>query len=75
VNVRLGNARPADIMAAQAVIAAVTAVEAELGDQGRVLLRPSGTEPLIRVMVEGRDSALVDSLANRIADAVRAVAA
>ena len=46
-------------------------VEAKLADQGRVLLRPSGTEPLIRVMVEGRDERQVDEHAHYIADAVR----
>jgi len=45
-------------------------VERELGDSGRVLLRPSGTEPLIRVMVEGRDHAQVEAMAQRIAHAV-----
>lgn len=75
VNVRLGNAAPADIMAAVPVAGAVTEVERTLGDQGRVLLRPSGTEPLIRVMVEGRDGGQVADLANRIADVVRAVSA
>jgi phosphoglucosamine mutase len=44
--------------------------ERELGDKGRVLLRPSGTEPLIRVMVEGRDEAQVETLAHRLADSV-----
>jgi len=44
--------------------------ERELGEKGRVLLRPSGTEPLIRVMVEGRDEAQVETLANRLADSV-----
>ena len=48
-------------------------VEATLGNRGRVLLRKSGTEPLIRVMVEGEDEAQVTALANRIADAVKAV--
>ncbi|MDD2768003.1 MAG: phosphoglucosamine mutase [Methylococcus sp.] len=46
-------------------------VELELGDSGRVLLRPSGTEPLIRVMVEGADEAKVHELAARLADAVQ----
>ena len=55
--------------------AAVTAAEKELGGVGRVLLRASGTEPLIRVMVEGRDDALVKSLAQGIAAAVDAAAA
>jgi phosphoglucosamine mutase len=47
--------------------------ENELGEEGRVLLRQSGTEPLIRVMVEGRDGTLVDSLAKMIATEVESV--
>ena len=46
--------------------------EKTLGNTGRVLLRPSGTEPLLRVMVEGQDAQLVKSLAEGIAQAVRA---
>ena len=49
---------------------AVAAVESELGDQGRVLLRPSGTEPLIRVMVEGMHRELVEKSAQTIADSI-----
>lgn len=45
-------------------------VERELGDEGRVLLRSSGTEPLIRVMVEGVDASKVKGLAQKLADAV-----
>lgn len=48
----------------------VAAVEADLGDTGRVLLRPSGTEPVVRVMVEGVDPEQVSRCASRIADAV-----
>ena len=49
---------------------AVKEVEDELGDRGRVLLRPSGTEPLVRVMVEGEDNIQVNSLAHSLAERV-----
>lgn len=50
---------------------AVRAVEQALGNEGRVLLRASGTEPLIRVMVEGRDYATVENSAKQLADDVQ----
>ena len=46
-------------------------VEESLGDTGRVVLRASGTEPLIRVMVEGQDEAVVTRHANELAETVR----
>ena len=55
----------------EAVIAATKAVEKKLGDNGRVLLRKSGTEPLIRVMVEGQDAVDVKQYALDIAKAVK----
>jgi phosphoglucosamine mutase len=51
--------------------AAVKSAEAELKDAGRVLLRASGTEPKIRVMVEGQDAKLVQKLAEDIAEVVK----
>jgi len=56
---------------APAVLAAVAEVEAELGDSGRVLLRPSGTEPLVRVMVEAPTHDAAQAAAERIAALVR----
>ena len=55
------------------VAAAVNAVEEELGDSGRVLLRPSGTEQLVRVMVEAPSQDQADAVAERLADVVAAV--
>ena len=62
--------KPVDVMNQAVVKDAVSSAEAELGNDGRVLLRPSGTEPLIRVMVEGKDDAQVGRLANQLAATV-----
>ncbi|MDD4882202.1 MAG: phosphoglucosamine mutase [Gallionellaceae bacterium] len=72
INVRLAKRFKLD--GQPGIMSAVEAVENELGDSGRVVLRASGTEPLIRVMVEGRDATQVTRCAERIAEAVRAAA-
>lgn len=54
----------------EAIAAAVSEAERELADNGRVLIRPSGTEPLVRVMVEAETHEIAESLANRIASVV-----
>ena len=59
-----------DLQSVPTIQDAVHAAESELSGKGRVLLRASGTEPLIRVMVEGEDRTLVDRLANELADSV-----
>ncbi len=59
-----------DFQSVPAIQSVVSAAESELNGKGRVLLRASGTEPLIRVMVEGEDAALVNKLASEIADCV-----
>ncbi len=55
----------------EVVAAAVAAAEERLGSTGRVLLRPSGTEPLVRVMVEAREQSVADEIAHSLADVVR----
>ena len=51
----------------------VNALEKRMGDRGRVLLRPSGTEPVVRVMVEGEDADLVSQYAKELAHDVNQV--
>ena len=70
-NVRFAGGKPLD---AAPVKAAIAEAEARLQGTGRLVIRPSGTEPLIRVMAEGEDMALVTSCVDQICDAVRAAA-
>jgi phosphoglucosamine mutase len=53
------------------VDAAVARAQAELGDDGRILVRPSGTEPIIRLMVQARDASLAERIVSQLADEVR----
>jgi phosphoglucosamine mutase len=69
INIRL---QPGQVWKTPALDAMVKTVESELGNTGRVLIRPSGTEPLVRVMVEARNLAQARACAQRMADVVKA---
>ena len=68
-NVRFAGGKPLDDATVKAVIADA---EAELAGKGRLVIRPSGTEPVIRVMAEGDDAGQVETVVDRICDAVKA---
>ena len=71
-NVRVARRDPE---IAQAVARDIELAEAELGDHGRVLIRPSGTESLVRVMVEAPEDAIAHAIADRLVAAVPTAAA
>jgi phosphoglucosamine mutase len=71
INVPIHPARRGDLDKSEAIQQALAAVRAEMKNRGRVILRPSGTEPLIRVTLEGDDAIMVERLAEQLADVVR----
>ncbi|MFF3664130.1 phosphoglucosamine mutase [Microtetraspora malaysiensis] len=73
VNVR--DVSKVKVRSSEELAAAVAAAEAELGDEGRVLIRPSGTEPMVRVMVEAGSHDQAEAVADRLAEVVRACCA
>ncbi|WP_156018734.1 phosphoglucosamine mutase [Streptococcus ruminantium] len=72
VNIRVENSMKDKSMEVPAVAAIIEKMEAEMAGNGRILVRPSGTEPLLRVMAEAPTDAEVDYYVNTIADVVRA---
>jgi len=73
INVRLAKGASAHTVCADPTVSEIIKhTEADLGDKGRVLLRPSGTEPVIRVMVEGEDAKQVESACQKVAEVVEA---
>ncbi|HKL52353.1 MAG TPA: phosphoglucosamine mutase [Wenzhouxiangellaceae bacterium] len=71
INVPIDGAASGDLERQPEIAAAIDHVERRLAGQGRVVLRPSGTEPVVRVMVEGRDEATVQALAEQLAGVVK----
>jgi phosphoglucosamine mutase len=69
-NIRIEGADPVDPMENPEVKAAIAAAEDQLGADGRLLIRKSGTEPIIRVMAEGRDDKVIGSVTEEIADTI-----
>lgn len=69
INVRVKG--KVDLAESDTVQSAIVDAETKLGDRGRVLLRPSGTEPLVRVMVEGEDETEVSAVAKQLAEVVK----
>ncbi len=72
VNIRVENSMKDKAMEVPAIAAIIEKMEAEMAGNGRILVRPSGTEPLLRVMAEAPTDAEVDYYVDTIADVVRA---
>jgi phosphoglucosamine mutase len=62
---------PAAVAMSPLLIDAISSQEAGLAERGRILVRPSGTEPLLRVMVEGEDAIEVQQIADQLANVAR----
>ena len=72
INVKVDNDKKPLLDSSIAIADAIKSAENSLGNDGRVLVRPSGTEPVVRVMIEGKDKELIHELAQTIAETIRA---
>jgi phosphoglucosamine mutase len=70
INARVPNARKAELKKNARILSVISETEAKLKGEGRVLVRPSGTEPVVRVMLEGKDKSLLDEWAALIAHTI-----
>ncbi len=70
VNAKVPNHKKHDYMAYPEIAEAIAALEAQFNGEGRVLIRPSGTEPLVRVMIEGKDQTVIEAEARKLADLI-----
>ncbi len=73
VNARVANHKKHNYMEYPVIVDAIRKVEAKFEGQGRVLIRPSGTEPLVRVMIEGKDQQVIWEEAQKLADLIQDV--
>ena len=71
VNIRVENSMKDKAMDVPAIAAIIEKMEAEMAGNGRILVRPSGTEPLVRVMVEAKTDELCAEYVNRIVDFIK----
>ena len=70
VNVTVPNHRKEHFMEYPEIAAAIEELEKEFAGEGRVLIRPSGTEPKVRVMIEGKDQKVIDEEARKLAELI-----
>ena len=73
VNAKVPNHKKHNYMEYPKIAKAIEALEAKFAGEGRVLIRPSGTEPLVRVMIEGKDQKVIDEEAKKLADLIMKV--
>lgn len=67
VNARVDNKRKKEYLSNETIKAEIEKLESKFSGEGRVLIRPSGTEPIVRVMIEGRDQSVLKEEAERLA--------
>ena len=73
VNAKVPNHKKNSYMEYPAIAKAIEELEAKFAGEGRVLIRPSGTEPLVRVMIEGKDQEVIEAEAKKLADLIMKV--
>ncbi len=70
VNAEVSNQKKNDYLKDDVIAGMISKLESEFEDEGRVLIRPSGTEPLVRVMIEGKDAQYIEQRARELADVI-----
>ena len=73
VNAKVPNHKKESFMDYPEIADAIDALEKQFDGKGRVLIRPSGTEPMVRVMIEGKDQAVIDQEAKKLAALIEEV--